>query len=228
MPKKYLWLSHLLTEQTPAYGGGQGLNILTAKSISGGDTCNTATWHLPSHIGTHVDAPKHFFDHGKTIDQFGPEFWIFNRVCIIPVKLDTTSMLIGPEHVVPFIKSEPDLILIKTGMHRYRQQGTYWEDNPGLSPALGRELRTCCPALRAIGVDFISISSWRNRVIGREAHRVFLNPDTAGAQIVLIEDMDFSLIDENTSVGKIIVMPVRVKNGDGAPCTVIAEVEIND
>ena len=28
---------------------------------------------LTSHTGTHIDAPSHFIDHGKTIDQFNVE-----------------------------------------------------------------------------------------------------------------------------------------------------------
>lgn len=225
---KYVWLSYSLSEKTPAYGGGQGLRVEPVKSIAKGDSCNTAIWHLPNHIGTHVDAPKHFYETGKGIDAYKPGFWLFDQVCVVTVHLEAIPMMICPEHVIPFIKGEPDMILIKTGMGRFRGQSTYWEANPGLNPGLGRILRDCYPSLRAVGVDFISISSWGDRIAGREAHREFLNPAYSGAQIVLIEDMDLSPLINNIRVNKVIALPLRVENGDGAPCSVIAEVEIDD
>lgn len=41
----------------------------TAESISEGGVCNLTTLSMCAHNGTHVDAPYHFFDDGKTIDQ---------------------------------------------------------------------------------------------------------------------------------------------------------------
>jgi len=39
------------------------------QSISQGDICNLTAFSMCAHNGTHVDAPKHFYDDGKTIDQ---------------------------------------------------------------------------------------------------------------------------------------------------------------
>ncbi len=38
-------------------------------SISGGDDCNLAIIHAGLHTGTHVDAPLHFIENGKSIDR---------------------------------------------------------------------------------------------------------------------------------------------------------------
>lgn len=38
-------------------------------SISKGDSCNLTTLSMCTHNGTHVDAPCHFLESGKTIDQ---------------------------------------------------------------------------------------------------------------------------------------------------------------
>lgn len=225
---KYIWLSHPLSEKTPAYGGAHGLDIKQVNSIIKGDSCNTAIWYIPNHLGTHVDSPKHFFKDGEAIDKFNPEFWVFERVITISLTLSDNSILIGPQHIVPFLKGKPDLILIRTGMGQYRKENNYWEANPGLNPGLGRELRSSCPSLRAVGVDFISISSWKNREAGREAHREFLNPSPPGSPIILIEDMDLSPLTVNTRVLRLFALPIRVEDGDGAPCTVLAEVETID
>ena len=41
------------------------------QSIEAGDICNLTQFSMCAHNGTHVDAPYHFFNDGKTIDQLG-------------------------------------------------------------------------------------------------------------------------------------------------------------
>lgn len=38
-------------------------------SIDNGDVCNLTVLSLCAHNGTHIDAPYHFFNNGKTVDQ---------------------------------------------------------------------------------------------------------------------------------------------------------------
>ena len=40
-------------------------------SIKNGDMCNLTEFSMCAHNGTHIDAPFHFIDSGKTIDQMG-------------------------------------------------------------------------------------------------------------------------------------------------------------
>lgn len=221
MNARYLWLSHTLSEKTAAYGGGKSISARELKSIEGGDHCNSALWELPNHLGTHVDAPRHFFRDGLPVDLFEPSFWVFESIKVLEVKCGLND-LIGSDSVIPFIKGRPELLLIKTGMGRHIGESLYWSDNPGLSPELGSALRAAFPSIRAVGVDFISVTPWKNRDIGREAHKAFLDPQAGGSPIVLIEDMDLTGIDGQCTVEKVIVLPLRVAGGDGAPCTVMA------
>ena len=68
-------------------------------------------------------------------------------------------------------------------------------------------------------MDFISLTSYQNREIGREAHKNFLGGNNP---ILLVEDMDLSKI-ENTP-RKLICVPILVHGLDGSPVTIIAEV----
>lgn len=45
-------------------------------SISDGAICNLTAFQMCAHNGTHVDAPYHFLNDGKTIDQVSMERWI--------------------------------------------------------------------------------------------------------------------------------------------------------
>ena len=48
----------------------------TPQSISKGDICNLTELSMCAHNGTHVDAPYHFIDDGKRIDEMGLEPFI--------------------------------------------------------------------------------------------------------------------------------------------------------
>ena len=67
---KYKYLSHLISEVTPMYGGYENLiNIKKSRSIQDGDTSNNLTLEFPNHIGTHIDFPFHFSMNGNKLQD---------------------------------------------------------------------------------------------------------------------------------------------------------------
>ena len=45
-------------------------------SIDRGDVCNLTEFSMCAHNGTHVDAPYHFINDGKRIDEVGLEAFV--------------------------------------------------------------------------------------------------------------------------------------------------------
>jgi kynurenine formamidase len=220
-----VWLSYTLNTSTPSYGNGEGFYRECTKNVSKGDSCNTSRWQLPNHLGTHVDAPNHFFSNGKTIDEFEPEFWNFSKITVIREPVIDEDMCINVSEKFMDIPIETDLLLIYTGFCKKRNETTYWSHNPGLSTELAVFLRNNYPNIRAVGLDSISISSWKNREEGRNAHKSFLNPVDYGNPILLIEDMDLNILGDGVEVLSCCVLPLRVEGADGAPCTIVAGVK---
>ena len=72
--------------------------------------------------------------------------------------------------------------------------------------------------MKVIGFDFISISSFSNREMGRIAHRKFLVEN----EILVIEDM--SLIEASNKIEKVYCFPLLINGIDGCPVTVIGEI----
>ena len=216
-------LSHVLDENTPSYGGRDKLIIEQPSRIVEGRSANSSKWTFTNnHLGTHIDVPRHFFDSGKTITDYSPRDWIFKKIQIIDIPCEK-AMLIGIEEIKYNIKKNIDLLLIRTNYEKYRSIDKYWNDNPGLSPELGLWLRVNFQSIRAIGFDFISLTSWKFREIGKEAHKVFLNPNGNNQPIWIIEDM--SLASINSKIVEVIVAPLFVKNCNGSPVTVFAKIK---
>ena len=218
-PVGAIWLSHGLGTETPAYGGGQGLVRQSISSIQRGDTANSVSISLPNHLGTHVDVPRHFFDHGRDLLSYPAEEWVFDAPCLVEVELGEDH-LIRPEHVADGLVPDSDLLLLRSGHQQTRGTDRFWQEGPGLSAELGVWLRSEHPTVRAVGMDMISVTTRLDRAAGREAHRAFLNPDATGAPILLVEDMDLAKCPDG--LGTVIVAPLRLEEGDGAPVTVVA------
>lgn len=187
-----------------------------SSSIASGDTANSAHWSFPNHAGTHIDAPRHFYDEGAAITDYPPDWWIFERPCLLDVPVDA-DVLISPEHLRDPVPPGTDLLLLRTGFEAVRGTDRYWSANPGLSPELARWLRAEHPGVRAIGMDLLSVTAFAHRVEGRVAHRAFLDPQ---APILPIEDMALAAVSGR--LDRVIVLPLRVPEADGGPCTVLA------
>lgn len=211
----YRYLSFFIDNDTPQYGGDKSINIKQRSSILNGDSSNSKLLELPNHVGTHIDFPKHFGPSGKTINDYPASFWIFNHPYILnySAKPDEIIELSGLIEEIPEVT---DILIIKTGFQTYRGLEKYWKNNPGLSPELAQLLKKRCNGLRIIGFDFISLSSYQNREVGRIAHRKFLLENN----LLIIEDMN--LADFSDKVNKIIVLPLMINKADGSPVTIIA------
>ena len=218
----WILLSYELDSSTPMYGGGVGFRNEHLKQITKGDTANLSHWIFINHIGTHVDVPFHFIQEGKTLSDFTPEFWIIRKTSLINFSKIRPGQLLNKKSLKPhFIPEDTELLLLKTGFGHLRYNDTYWKCGPIISPDIAGYLRKSCPHLKFLGLDTISLSSYSDRETGRKAHRAFLSGEQ---QILLLEDMDLSYVNADTSFNQVIVSPLRVNKADGSPCTIFAEI----
>ena len=191
------------------------VELESRKSIKNGDSCNTYWMGMENHLGTHVDAPAHFFDGGKTILDFAPETWIFKKPFVVNLELDEDKIVNVED--VQSVSEQADIVIIKSGFYRFRGDLRYSFNNPGINPDVGRWLRKNRPHVRAVGFDFVSISSYKDRNLGREAHRAFLDPSGNNQPIFIIEDMDLSC--DLNGLSEVLIMPLLVEGIDSSPCT---------
>jgi len=212
-------ISHELNDVTPGYGGKKSFFIEKSSSILDGDSSNSQKWTMSNHSGTHIDSPLHFDKDGYPVTKYEAQEWVFTSVQLMDYEAESGE-IISPESIGDLIKPEADLLLIRTGFEKRRGEDIYWENNPGLSPELGKYIRKNFPNVRVIGFDFISVTSFSSRPLGRVAHKEFLAVDKEGEPIRVIEDMKLSELKGHPS--KVIVAPLFVTGCDGSPVTVFS------
>ncbi len=210
---KILILSHLINKDTPLYAGEQSVLIEEVKSIKNGDSCNKSYCSFPVHTGTHLDAPKHFLNKGKTISDLLAKELVYQKICLADIKNVKPGNIINENSLSGL--SDCELLFIRTGFEKNRQKDVYWKNSPALDVSLALWLKKHCPSIKALGVDFISISNLRNRELGRQAHKAFL-----GNGILLIEDMKLKGLKRTPD--SVVVAPLLLEGAEAAPCTVFA------
>jgi arylformamidase len=205
------YLSYLLDENTPAYGGEENLvKLEQIRSISKGDTSNNTVFNFPGHIGTHIDFPFHFSNEGKKMKDYAADFWVFNKVGFLSCAVHEIAL--GTEALPVDI----ELLIVKTGFGEKRGQAEYWQSQPVVRHDLADLLRQRFPHLRVFGFDLISLTSKLDRLEGKIAHQRFL----LGNEILVLEDMFLSSLYKTPA--KVIIAPLQIGSADGVPCTVIA------
>ncbi len=222
------FLSYELSTATPTYRRNPPVELRAASAITDGATSNTTMIATINHNGTHLDAPWHFDPRGCRVDELAPETFVF----CAPVLVDLPRAggeLIDAADLEPLRATleRADLLIVRTGFaQRFRQADPhrYGNDGPGFSESAGQLLRSVSH-LRCVMMDCISATAPAHREQGVAFHRTVLGSDLAEAAnpyVLLVEDarLDPDLSEEELAV--VVVLPLRLAGGDGAPCTAIA------
>src|SRR6478672_13183416 len=92
LPMKLIDVSVPLDAQLPTYPHNTPFSVEPIKRLARGDSSNVSTLHMSAHTGTHVDAPRHFFDEGPGTESLPLELLI-GRARVI----DVSSRAVGAE-----------------------------------------------------------------------------------------------------------------------------------
>src|SRR6478735_5317532 len=110
-----------VSESVPIYEGDPRVEIESVRSIAGGDNANVSHLCLGAHTGTHVDAPNHFIEGTRRLDQLDLEKLV--GPCIV-VELDDSVTAIEPENL-------PDLIGVERILFKTRNSAFWNEPETG-------------------------------------------------------------------------------------------------
>ena len=207
-----MYLSYTLSIDTPAYGGECGtISFDRIRAIDRGDTSNNLIIRFPNHIGTHIDFPFHFSNIGQTGDDYPASFWIFKKVGFIQCSIENV-----PE-CIETLPNDIEILILKTNFGAQRSEKAYWAEQPVIPAGFAQLFRNKFPELRVFGFDLISLTSKLDRAEGKKAHIAFLLEE----EILVVEDMKLDQL--NTTPESVIILPLQIKEADGAPCSIIAK-----
>ena len=174
-----------------------------------GDRVTLTEMQWINHVGTHVDAPLHFIERGKTIDEM-PLNATIGRARVIEIE-DTES--IKAQELVSHRIRRGERILFKTqNSSRCYRTDEFVEDYVFISPAAAHFLVE--RGIRAVGIDYISVGSYLHNEMNHETHETLLNNG-----VYIIEGLDLSKVKAGRY--ELICLPILLERGDAGSARAI-------
>ncbi|MBR1702601.1 MAG: cyclase family protein [Lachnospiraceae bacterium] len=161
-----------------------------------GDVCNLTQFSMCAHNGTHVDAPYHFWDDGKTIDQVALEHFI-GYAYVAEHQGDITAQ--GAAEILErarFADARADKRILVKGKAVLTKEAAEVFAKAGIL-LFGNESQTVGP-----------------EDAPREVHLIML-----GAKIVLLEGIRLDEVAEGVYL--LNAAPLNLGGADGAPCRAV-------
>ena len=183
----------------PAYPGNPEFELQPIKRIADGGSSNVSKLTMGTHTGTHVDAPRHFFDAGAGVDRSRSTCcWARAAWSRSPTRRHRQSWLAAAglrEDIRVLLKTSNSALWNGEGFH---QDYTYvTEDGAGYLVEQG---------VRVVGIDYLSVEQFKKA--GAPAHRALLSQS-----VIIIEGLN--LADVEPGMYEMYCLPLRIAGGDG-------------
>lgn len=204
-----------ISSETPVYEGDPTVEIETAHAISRGDAANVSKLCLGAHTATHVDAPNHFIEGTRKVDELPLEVLI-GRARVVELPKDVIAIEVS--HVASANLQNVERVLFKT------RNSDFWNDTAQgfrkdftyIAPDAAKELVNL--GIKLVGIDYLSVEKFGSDDFG--THLTLLS-----AQVVIIEGLDLREVAAGDY--ELICLPMKLATGagDGAPArTVLREI----
>lgn len=200
-------LSHTLKTGMQIYPGDPEVSI-SKGLVHKEDYCHVDRLNIGSHTGTHIDAPYHFLEEGKRIDQF-PASYFIGRGVVIKLAAKKGNEPISLSELIPFEDQlqKGTVALLCTGWDSYFGLPEYLS-HPYLSSEAAEFLVAC--GIKIVGTDALNIDSSINGEF--PAHDVLLSKE-----VLIVENLrGLNEIPQNPE-GYFSFLPLKIKDSDGSP-----------
>lgn len=196
-------------------------------SISNGDVNNQTEFSLFAHLGSHVDAPYHFCENGKKLNDICIDNFIFRRALLINVETGKGGRITAEQIRMQKGIEGADILLFNMGYSEYCSNGMiYRDDFPAITSEAAVFLREELPMLKAIALDTLSVDGtdgFKNNFVN---HHTLLDTREDGLRPLLIyENIDFTPILGTEGYFSVYGIPLRLCGAEASPVTMVAEIE---
>lgn len=198
-------ISTPLSADLPVYPGDPPVAIEPVTRISRGDTANVSRLTISTHCGTHLDVMRHYSEHGMGVDQV-PLALLVGKVLVVEL---SGVREIGRRELARYPVKGEDRVLLRTDNSLLWARPGFHEEYAHLTAEGARFLLDV--GVKLVGIDYLSIERFDG---DGEVHRLLL-----GNGVVVLEGLNL----DGVAAGhyELICLPLKIKDGDGAPVRAI-------
>jgi len=188
--------------------GSPGFNLIKTSDMKNGDTYNNSKIDCDVHIGTHIDAPRHFLRNGSAVEEI-PLKTMIGDALVIDLRGEKciTAELLDNQN----IPENTQRILFKTNNSQLwiSKKRKFEKEFVALKPDASQWIVD--HGIKLVGIDYLSIQPFSG---GSETHTILL---VAG--IVILEGLNLNNIPSGEY--ELICLPLKVIGAEGAPARAI-------
>jgi arylformamidase len=198
-----------ISPDLPVWPGDPPVSLEQVASIGAGAEANVSRLALGVHTGTHVDAPHHFLNDGRTVESLSLEVLTGPALVVrIPDQVKQISSHILNEAGIP---PGAERLLFKTSNSSLWQAGVKTFANGFVAVSAEGAGWLVQRGVKLVGVDYLSIAPHNDSV---PTHRTLLN-----AGMVILEGLDLSAVAPGSYT--LYCLPLKLVGSDGAPARAI-------
>ena len=193
-------ISMEIKEDMPVYPGTERTKVIRRKNHKD-DGFNLTSISMSTHAGTHIDAPFHFINGGKKINDISLDNFIIKvQVVKINNEREITTQELKQKNI------ENSALLFKTINSKISDNSSFYKDYVSLNEKASRYLIS--KGIKFIGIDYLSVEKYENS--SQQVHKLLLENE-----VILLEGLNLRKIkpDEYT----LIALPLKIKDSEGTP-----------
>jgi arylformamidase len=175
--------------------------------IAKGDECNLSQISATAHIGTHMDAPRHYLEGAAGIETM-PIAASIGRARVIEIHDPEAIRRLELE---PHRLAKGERVLFKTRNSAHCWETDHFQKNYiYITPEAANYLVE--RGVQTVGVDYLSVGGFESG--GPETHRILLQ-----AGIWIVEGLILKHVEPGEY--ELVCLPLKIIGGDGAPARAV-------
>ena len=202
-------ISLTLSPTLPTWPGDPGIELELVESMDKGATANVTRMDMGVHTGTHVDAPHHFLNDGRTVEQLPLE--VLTGPCYVLQLPDGVEAITSEVLARCEITSDMKRVLFGTrNSHLWAKGETGFQTDFVAITEDGAEWLVE-RGVQLVGVDYLSVAPYEE---GAPTHEILLK-----AGVVVVEGLNLSKVMRGFY--ELYCLPLKIAGSDGAPARAI-------
>jgi arylformamidase len=202
-------ISLTISPSLPTWPGDPALELEQIESMDKGAHANVTRISAAVHLGTHVDAPHHFLNDGRTVESLPLD--VLTGPCYVVqlpdgVEAITAEMLERMELTFDFKR----ILFGTSNSHWWKNGETKFQTDFVAITEDGAEWLVK-RGVKLVGVDYLSVAPYGDSV---PTHTVLLK-----AGVVVVEGLNLSQVSRGFY--DLYCLPLKIAGSDGAPARAI-------
>jgi len=202
-------ISLTISPNLPTWPGDPGLQLELYASMDNGALYNATKISSSVHLGTHVDAGRHFLNEGRTVEQLPLD--VLTGPCYVAQLPDGIEAITSEVLDRTEITSEMKRVLFGTrNSHLWAKGESQFQTDFVAITEDGAEWLVD-RGIQLVGVDYLSVAPYEDSL---STHIILLK-----AGVVLVEGLNLSSIMRGFY--DLYCLPLKIAGSDGAPARAI-------